>query len=212
MIRALPGDPGHSLGASGTGESSSGRTEAHRLRGIRDRALLLATFGGALRRSEAAGIRRAHVSFRERGLELLIPGSKGDQVRDGQKVCIRHAESEELCPVRELQRWLCEAPITEGPIFRPVLHNGNVPPSTRSPICGATVNNAVKKAAGAAGFNSAEISAHSLRYGHLITAAEEGASLADLQRHARHSDPRTTARYIQEASRMSTTTSRHLGL
>jgi integrase len=212
MIRALRGAPENGMEAGDTGKPPSVRTEANRLRGIRDRALLLIVFGGALRRSEGAGIKCAHVSFEDRGLKLLIPGSKGDQVREGQRVCIRCAESEELCPAQALQRWLREASINEGPIFRPVPPSGNIPSSTRGPICGATVNDAVKRAAAAAGFTPDEVSAHSLRYGHLITAAEEGASLANLQRHARHSDPQTTARYIQEANRMSTTTSQHLEL
>jgi integrase len=56
------------------------------------------------------------------------------------------------------------------------------------------------------------VSTHSLRYGHLITAAQNGASLADLQRQARHADPETTSEYIGEANRMSTTTSQYLGL
>jgi integrase len=211
MVRALPGSPRYT-GASGAGESLSARSKAQRLRGVRGRALLPVVFGGALRRSEAAGIKCAHVSFKEKGLELLIPASKGDQTRQGQKVCIRRAESKELCPVRGLKRWLRLASITEGPIFRPVWNGGNVPSSARGPISGATVNRTVKKAAAACSIDASGVSAHSLRYGHLITAAERGASLAELQRQARHSDPQTTSRYIQEANRMRTTTSRYLGL
>jgi integrase len=212
MIRALPGGLEDGLKTGGTGKSPSIRAEADRLRGIRDRALLLVLFNGALRRSEGARIRCSHTSITDQGLEVFIPESKGDQVHEGQSVCIRRAESEELCATRELQRWLQEASITEGSIFRPVPHSGNIPAKARGPICGTTVNRRVKMAAAAAGLNAEEVSAHSLRYGHLITAAEEGASLADLQRHARHSDPQTTSRYILKADRMRTTTTRHLGL
>jgi integrase len=48
------------------------------LAGLRDRALLLLGFAGALRRSELVGLDREHLRFTEAGLRLLLPRSKTD--------------------------------------------------------------------------------------------------------------------------------------
>ena len=47
--------------------------------GLRDRALLLVGFAGALRRSELAAIRIEHLETTERGIRLTPPHSKGAQ-------------------------------------------------------------------------------------------------------------------------------------
>ena len=44
--------------------------------GLRDRALLLVGFAGALRRAELAAIRVEHLEASERGLRLTLPRSK----------------------------------------------------------------------------------------------------------------------------------------
>src|SRR4051794_37270713 len=49
------------------------------LAGLRDRALLLLGFAGALRRSELVGIDREHLRVTEAGLRVLLPRSKTDQ-------------------------------------------------------------------------------------------------------------------------------------
>ena len=57
------------------------------LPGLRDRALLLVGFAGALRRSELAAIRVEHLERRERGLRLTLPRSRGE--RTGKAVAVR---------------------------------------------------------------------------------------------------------------------------
>ena len=87
------------------------------LRGLRDRALLLVGFAGALRRSELAAIRLEHLEAAPRGLRLTLPLSKGD--RDGKGVTVAlPLGTTALCPVRALRRWQDAAGITEGPLFR----------------------------------------------------------------------------------------------
>jgi integrase len=209
MVRALPGSQ---EGGRPDG-TRSGTADARFLRGVRDRALILVGFGGALRRSELAGIRRRHVTFNADGFELTLPRSKGDQEGEGAVVGINRGESVDLCPRRALQRWIGAATIEEGPIFRPVPNHGIVAPDERAePISGQAVADAVKRAAEGTGLDTEKISGHSLRRGHLTTAARNGAALPALQKQARHADPRTTAEYIEDANRMETSTSRHLGL
>ena len=58
------------------------------LRGLRDRALLLVGFAGALRRSELAAIRVEHLEAAPRGLRLTLPLSKGDRAGTGVTVAL----------------------------------------------------------------------------------------------------------------------------
>jgi len=213
MVRALPGSPQASANGENPEGDRSGTPGARFLRGVRDRALILVGFAAALRRSELAGICREHVTFNSKGFELLIPESKGDQQGSGDLVGVTRGESVDLCPARALRRWLRAASIEAGPVFRSVPNHGLVAPDDRAePISGQAVADAVKRAAEGAGLDTEKVSGHSLRRGHLTTAARNGAALPDLQKQARHADPRTTAEYIEDANRMETNTSRHLGL
>jgi integrase len=86
------------------------------LRGLRDRALLLTGFAGALRRSELAAIRVEQLEKTERGMRLTLPQTKGSQT-DAVIVPLPYGQTE-LCPVRALTAWLEAAGITSGPVFR----------------------------------------------------------------------------------------------
>jgi integrase len=87
------------------------------LAGLRDRALLLTGFAGALRRAELAAIRVEHLEPCDRGLRLTLPLSKGERGGRGVTVAIPYGTTE-LCPVRALRQWQSAAGITEGPVFR----------------------------------------------------------------------------------------------
>ncbi len=86
------------------------------LRGLRDRAILLVGFAGALRRSELAAIRVEQLEKTERGLRLTLPQSKGSQT-EAVVVPLPYGHTE-LCPVRALTAWLEAGGITSGPAFR----------------------------------------------------------------------------------------------
>jgi len=175
------------------------------LRARRNEAMILVGYAAALRRSEVAALELGHITKEESGVEILIPRSKGDQEGDGARVGV--ARGEDLCPVAALERWLLAAGITDGPIFRACKNTGFV----GRQITPQTVGNVVSAAAEAARLEG-NYEAHSLRRGHLTQAAMNGADLTRLQKQARHADPRTTARYIEDANRLETTTSRELGL
>jgi site-specific recombinase XerD len=59
-----------------------------KLAGLRDRALLLIGFGGALRRSELVALDVADIEETETGLLVRIRGSKTDQERAGATIAI----------------------------------------------------------------------------------------------------------------------------
>jgi hypothetical protein len=87
------------------------------LAGLRDRALLLVGFAGALRRAELAAIRVEHLEPCERGLRLTLPHSKGERSGRGVTVALPYGATA-LCPVRALRSWQDAAGITAGAVFR----------------------------------------------------------------------------------------------
>ncbi len=95
------------------------------LRGLRDRAVLLVGFAGALRRSELAAIRFEQLEKTDRGIRLTLPQTKGEQA-DAVTVPLPYGDTE-LCPVRALELWQQAAGLTEGPVFRRIW----LPPSQR---------------------------------------------------------------------------------
>ena len=89
------------------------------LAGLRDRALLLVGFAGALRRAELAAIRVEHIEARERGLRVTLPRSKGERTGKAVTVALPYGAAG-LCPVRALMGWIAAAGISEGAVFRRV--------------------------------------------------------------------------------------------
>jgi len=88
--------------------------------GIRDRALFLVGFAGALRRSELVGLDVEHVTRTPEGMRLLIIRSKTDKEGAGAEIGIARGHSAATCPVAALGLWLEKAEIKAGPIFRKV--------------------------------------------------------------------------------------------
>jgi len=161
------------------------------LPGLRDRALLLVGFAGALRRSELAAIRVEHLEPATRGLRLTLPLSKGD--RDGTGVTVAlPLGTTALCPVRALRRWQDAAGITAGPLFRriwaPPARGGVVRPLTvgTQAIDGRTVARIIQARAAAAGFDAAALGGHSLKRGAMTTGMDLGVHPSRLKRLGRH--------------------------
>ncbi len=175
------------------------------LRGLRDRALLLVGFAGALRRSELAAIRVDHLEQRDRGLQLILPRSKGE--RDGRAVTVAIPFGRtELCPVRALRRWQDAAGITDGPVFRRIW----VPPRRKAEeatlpalvvgtqaIDSGTVARIIQARAAAAGFERDAMGGHSLKRGALTTGMDRGVHPTHLKRLGRHRTYAVLDEYLQ---------------
>lgn len=143
------------------------------LKASRDRAILLVGFAGAFRRSELVGLNVADLKFALEGVRVTIRKSKTDQVAAGRQVAIPYAPEGQPCPVTALRDWLTAAGITAGPVFRAVDKHGHV----RARRLGArAVSEIVKASAAAVGLDPREYSGHSLRAGHITSAAAAGAS------------------------------------
>ena len=177
------------------------------LPGLRDRALLLVGFAGALRRAELAAIRINDLEACEHGLRLSLPVSKGDRRGKGVVVAVPYGVTE-LCPVRALQRWCAAAGITEGAVFRRIRR---LPPRRGAaaaeppawvvgsePMDPGTVARIVKARGEAAGFEPASLGGHSLKRGALNTAKDRRVHPAQLKRLGRHASWATLAAYIED--------------
>ncbi len=104
------------------------------LKDIRDRALLLVDFAGALRRSELVGLDLRDIEHVRQGMVLTLRRSNTDQDGQGRRIGVPYGRTR-WCPVAALDAWLAVSGITEGAIFRPVDRHGPCP--TRSPIRGS---------------------------------------------------------------------------
>ena len=123
------------------------------LRGLRDRAMLLLGFAGALRRSEIVGLDvgrdqtedgRGWVEVLDKGMLVTLRGKTG-----WREVEVGRGSSDVTCPVAALQTWLDFARIGHGPLFRRVTGQGRKVGGDR--LNDQEVARLVKRAALAAG-------------------------------------------------------------
>jgi integrase len=185
-VRKAPAVAGKMLGMVATAPD--------KLAGMRDRALLLVGFGGALRRSELVALDVADIQETETGLLVKIRGSKTDQERAGATIAI--ARGDVACPAKALREWLDAAGIEAGPIFRPIDKGGTV---RASRLTCRSVANIVKAYAERAGFDASLFSGHSLRAGFLTSAAGKGASIFKMMDVSRHKSVDTLRGYVRDA-------------
>ena len=177
-------------------------------RGLRDKAIILVGFAGALRRSELAAIRAEHLEQTERGLRLTIAQTKGSQAA-AVTIPLPYGDTE-LCPVRALARWREVAGIAAGPVFRRIWLAKQV--KTNEPLAGAApppprigidaispfaIASMVQTRAAAAGFDGPHFGGHSLKRGALTTGMERGVHPADLKRLGRHKSFDVLGEYLQ---------------
>lgn len=167
---------------------------AGKLKGLRDRALLLLGFGGAFRRSELVALDVADLDETDEGLRVTIRRSKTDQ--EGHGVTIAIVRGGACCPVRAVRAWLDVAGINEGPVFRPVRKGGRVRDRrlTANSVC-----DIVKAYADKIGLDAVAFGAHSLRSGFLTSAARRGASIFKMRDVSRHKSMDVLQAYVRDA-------------
>jgi integrase len=162
--------------------------------GTRDRALILIGFAGAFRRSELAAIEITDISYCKDGLVINLRRSKTDQEAKGRQVGIPFGEDAASCPVRALRRWLKEAHLKSGPVFRAIDRHGNI--SSRA-LNRASVSWILKRAARRARMKTEPLGGHSLRAGCITQASMNGANEHDIMRQSGHKSAETLAKYIR---------------
>jgi integrase len=182
------------------------------LAGVRDRALFLLGFAGALRRSELVGLNVAHVTWTDDGLKLLIERSKTDERGEGAELAILRGRADETCPAASLRSWLEQAGITSGPLFRKVSRGGKVGPDRLSPDAVRQVLLKRAAQAGLKGTLAEPVSPHGLRAGFVTTAYRNGVPDEEIMGHTRHRSLTTMRSYVRRAKLSEASPSGKLGL
>ncbi|MBB3302983.1 integrase [Rhizobium sp. BK077] len=178
-----------------------------RLVDVRDRALLLTAFAsGGRRRSEIASLRiedlideePAHADPQNSASPLLpcltlnLGRTKTTNVEDKAHAVLIGR------PVGALKRWIQEAKIEAGPIFRRIDQWGNV---DRRALTPQSVNFILKARCRKAGLDPEIFSAHGLRSGYLTEAANRGIPLQEAMQQSFHKSVAQAASYYNNAER-----------
>jgi integrase len=162
--------------------------------GIRDRAIILLGFAGALRRSELVALQVADIESLTDGLRVTIRQSKTDQEGEGSVIAIAPGIAE--CPAAALRTWLNAADIADGPIFRSINKAGKI---SKNRLSDRSVSDIVKAHAAQIGLDAKLYSAHSLRSGFLTSAAANGATIFKMMDVSRHKSADSLRGYVRDA-------------
>jgi integrase len=160
---------------------------------MRDRALLLIGFAGALRRSELVALDVGDIEHVHQGIVITLRRSKTDQDGQGRKIGIPFGRRR-WCPVGAFEAWLAVSGIVEGPIFRPVDRHGHV---QEVRLSGEAVSLVVQERVAAAGLDPSSYSGHSLRAGFATSAAQAGVPAWRIKAQTRHASEAMLAHYIR---------------
>lgn len=170
--------------------------DLERLIGLRDRALLVLGFAGALRRSELVALDIGDVREDGKGLVVHLDRSKTDQRGAGHDVGLPYGSDPLTCPVRAHRDWTAASGLEVGPLFWPINRHGHLGSRRLSDRAVALV---VKRTAKAAGYDPVDYAAHSLRAGLATAAAEADVLERDIMRHGRWRSTAVMRRYIRGA-------------
>ena len=155
--------------------------------GIRDRALLLTLLHGVLRRSEAQAMDFEHVRGVGPYWVLELPRTKGGA---DQYVKLPEHVVEAITEVRSAYGF------ASGPVWRSLARN-----YFGRRLSTQTIYDLTKTYAARAGILE-NVGAHTLRHTGCTLAIEAGATLQQVQSHARHKNLQTTMMYVHQRDRL----------
>jgi len=154
--------------------------------GLRDRALLSVGLQIGFRRAEIASLKVSDL-HQNRGFDALRVVRKGGRK---ESLAINPQSAQRI---RAYLDAAGHAADQDGPMFRPLKHNGKRQ-DERRPMCPDMVDRILRKFAEQIGMERGH-SAHSMRATFITTALDNGAALEDVQKAAGHRDPSTTKLY-----------------
>ncbi len=167
------------------------------LAGIRDKALILLGFAGAMRRSELVALNCDQIQMADDGLVILVRKSKTDQLGAGRKIGIPYGSNPLTCPVKSVFEWMTASGISSDALFRKVNQHGRIEGNR---LCAHSVALIVKRAFAAIGKPPLPFSGHSLRAGLATQAAMSGASERSIQNQTGHKNIKVLRTYIRDGS------------
>ena len=174
---------------------------------IRDKALILVGFYSFCRRSEILGIKKEHITFKEKNAFIRIPFSKTDQTGEGRYVNIPK-KNDKYCAYKALKKWLeISQASNERFIFNKInkskrVENDTVRSSDLSyvSLTAANFTLMLKQRAKNAGFSEEDckkISGHSLRIGAITEARMNNVPIHEIQKQSGHKTPKMIDQYTQ---------------
>jgi integrase len=176
-------------------------------RSLRDKALILVGFFGALRRSEIVSLEmggaRSTVIISDRGLLLKLSATKASLKT--QEIAIPR-RSDDLCPVAAVERYLSRAVISSGPLFRAISKAGRL---LDRPLDPTSVRHILARRTREAGLDAC-YSPHSLRSGFITSAARANVPEHLIQRTSRHKSVDVLRSYIRIADAFAENAAVHL--
>jgi integrase len=199
---------------------------------LRDKAILLLSYTGALRRSEATSNRDhareepeqidaleiGSIVADRKGISFTLRRSKTNQKgSEDDTIYVSYATRRQYCAVLAVLRWidaLRRLGIEEGPLFPQLvaIRNGQHR-VLRGKAIGArgwVVN--LKMWAKEAGFDPTMVGGHSLRRGHVTQAGKNNAPILSIAKQGRWRNINTVMRYYDHGKGHANSTSGHLGL
>lgn len=162
--------------------------------GIRNWAIMLTGFEGALRNSMTAALRFPDdVEFSEKGAILQIRREKTDQLGKGRKIGLHHAKHPELCAVVALRKWIARRGNFPGPLFTRFDGTHQKERALLPERIGQIVQQNIRRI----GLDSRLYGGHSLRAGFVTLAGEHGASELLIAATTGHKDLSTLRIYFR---------------
>lgn len=122
---------------------------------------------------------------------------------------IAFGSSQRTCPVLSLNRWLTNAEIQSGPIFRSVDRHGNI---GESALSSRSIANIVKRCVELIGLDPSDYSGHSLRAGTVTQAALNDVGILSIMDQTGHKSERIVKQYYRNATIFKNNASSELGL
>jgi integrase len=165
------------------------------LAGIRDRAVLLIGFVGALRVAELAALDVEHIETHEKGLVIHIPRSKVNQTGAiDELVVLPRSTINERCPVEAIKQWRQATNINTGPLLRGLTKSLK---PRRNRISTDALNTIVQTAVSRTGTDPTGYSFHSLRAGFVTYASLTGQSDRAIAHQTRHRSLASIGTYVR---------------
>lgn len=168
----------------------------HDVRGLRDRAMLLMAFAGAMRRSEVVSIQLEDCEESDDGLRVLLRHTKTDAEGEGTLVGIPWGSAPSTCPVRSVRAWREHLGRQCGPLFPTISAHGAVWETAASD---RAVQRALERAAAWGDVPTDGLTTHALRSGLATAAARAGKSDRSIMRQGRWAGRSMVDRYVREA-------------
>jgi len=161
---------------------------------VRNKAILLLGFGGALRRSEIAALQLSDIVFKQDRLIIVLPRSKGDRYGRSETIVVAKHPTRMLCPSASPKDWLTLRGRETGPLFLRANRNQTF---RQTGISDQTINRLIKTAAQKAQLTGGAYSGHSLRAGFATSASDAGCDLKTIMGQTRLRAARQALQYIR---------------